>query len=158
MHPDVVRDVGFFMPDQLKSTNKQKGQFQEMSSIYEALKESDIAFLCLPDSAAIEAVQMAKELDTVIIDTSTAHRTNDDWTYGFPEIKNLRDKIKNSEEEIDNNEEIKKQLRTEASKKKVDDTEIPLKHKLEVLKNKFEDRVIKRAKAEEDDSKKKEGN
>lgn len=63
---------------------------------YEALKESDIAFLCLPDSAAIEAVQMAKELDTVIIDTSTAHRTNDDWTYGFPEIKNLRDKIKNS--------------------------------------------------------------
>ena len=63
---------------------------------YEALKESDIAFLCLPDSAAIEAVQMAKDLDTVIIDTSTAHRTNDEWVYGFAEIKNLRDKIKNS--------------------------------------------------------------
>ena len=72
--------------------------------------------------------------------------------------KFIRDKIKNSEEEIDNNEEIKKQLRTEESKKKVDDTEIPLKHKLEVLKNKFEDRVMKRAKAEEDDSKKKKGN
>lgn len=63
---------------------------------YEALKNCDIAFLCLPDSAAIEAVQMAKDLDTVIIDTSTAHRTNDDWTYGFAEIKNLKDKIKNS--------------------------------------------------------------
>lgn len=72
--------------------------------------------------------------------------------------KFIRDKIKNSEEEIDNNEEIKKQLRTEESKKKVDDIEIPLKHKLEVLKNKFENRIIKRAKAEEDDSKKKEGN
>ncbi len=63
---------------------------------YEALKESDIAFLCLPDSAAIEAAQMSKELDTVIIDTSTAHRTNDNWTYGFPEIGGLKDKIKNS--------------------------------------------------------------
>lgn len=63
---------------------------------YEALKKSDIAFLCLPDSAAIEAADMAKDLSTVIIDTSTAHRTNDDWTYGFPEIKNLREKIKNS--------------------------------------------------------------
>ena len=63
---------------------------------YEALKKSDIAFLCLPDSAAIEAANMAKELDTVIIDTSTAHRTNDDWTYGFPEIKNLKEKIRNS--------------------------------------------------------------
>ncbi|MBQ6894877.1 MAG: N-acetyl-gamma-glutamyl-phosphate reductase [Clostridia bacterium] len=63
---------------------------------YEALKESDIAFLCLPDSAAIEAVEMAKGLDTVIIDTSTAHRTNDSWAYGFPEIKNLREKIKAS--------------------------------------------------------------
>ncbi len=63
---------------------------------YEALKNCDIAFLCLPDSAAIEAVQMAKDLNTVIIDTSTAHRTNDEWTYGFAEIKNLKDKIKTS--------------------------------------------------------------
>ena len=63
---------------------------------YDALKKSDIAFLCLPDSAAIEASQMAKDLDTVIIDTSTAHRTNDEWAYGFPEIKGLREKIENS--------------------------------------------------------------
>ncbi len=63
---------------------------------YDALKKSDIAFLCLPDSASVEAAEMAKELDTVIIDTSTAHRTNDDWTYGFPEVADLREKIKNS--------------------------------------------------------------
>lgn len=63
---------------------------------YDALKQSDIAFLCLPDSAAIEAAEMAKDLDTVIIDTSTAHRTNDAWAYGFPEIKDYREKIRNS--------------------------------------------------------------
>lgn len=69
---------------------------KDISARYEAMKESDIAFLCLPDSAAIEAVQMAKELDTIIIDTSTAHRTSDGWAYGFPEIGDFRDKIKNS--------------------------------------------------------------
>ena len=63
---------------------------------YEALAASDIAFLCLPDSAATEAVDMAKDLDTVIIDTSTAHRTNEAWAYGFPEIKGYRNIIKNS--------------------------------------------------------------
>lgn len=63
---------------------------------YEALAASDIAFLCLPDAAAIEAVEMAKDLNTVIIDTSTAHRTNDSWAYGFPEIKDFREKIKAS--------------------------------------------------------------
>ena len=63
---------------------------------YEALAASDIAFLCLPDSAAIEAADMAKDLDTVIIDTSTAHRTNESWAYGFPEIKDYRKIIKNS--------------------------------------------------------------
>lgn len=61
-------------------------------SIYEA----DIAFLCLPDAAAIEAVQLAEGSNTAIIDTSTAHRTNDAWAYGFPELTGLRDKIASS--------------------------------------------------------------
>lgn len=60
-----------------------------------ALREADIAFLCLPDNAAIEAVSLCDGSDTVIIDTSTAHRTNPDWTYGFPELIG-RDNIKNS--------------------------------------------------------------
>ena len=52
----------------------------------EALFAADIAFLCLPDAAAIEAVALAEGSDVKIIDTSTAHRTNDAWAYGFPEL------------------------------------------------------------------------
>ena len=51
-----------------------------------ALNSADIAFLCLPDAAAIEAVGLVDNDHTVIIDTSTAHRTADGWTYGFPEL------------------------------------------------------------------------
>ncbi|MBQ8933260.1 MAG: N-acetyl-gamma-glutamyl-phosphate reductase [Lachnospiraceae bacterium] len=53
----------------------------------EALFAADIAFLCLPDAAAVEAVQLAEGSDTVIIDTSTAHRTLEGWTYGFAELE-----------------------------------------------------------------------
>ncbi len=50
------------------------------------LNAADVAFLCLPDDAARESVSMIENPDTVVIDTSTAHRTNPDWTYGFPEL------------------------------------------------------------------------
>ena len=50
------------------------------------LNEADVAFLCLPDAAAKEAAAMVTNPDTVIIDTSTAHRVNDAWDYGFPEL------------------------------------------------------------------------
>ncbi|MGM9626266.1 MAG: N-acetyl-gamma-glutamyl-phosphate reductase, partial [Eubacteriales bacterium] len=61
----------------------------------EMLQQADIAFLCLPDAAAIEAVELAGDADTKIIDTSTAHRCAADagWVYGFPEINGLREKI-----------------------------------------------------------------
>ena len=52
----------------------------------EALFEADIAFLCLPDKAAMEAVALADGSNVKIIDTSTAHRTNPDWAYGFAEL------------------------------------------------------------------------
>ncbi len=52
----------------------------------EALNAADIAFLCLPDAAAKEAVSMIENEKTAVIDTSTAHRTDPAWTYGFPEI------------------------------------------------------------------------
>lgn len=62
-----------------------------------ALNEADIAFLCLPDAAAIEAVSLIDNDKTVVLDTSTAHRTNSDWAYGFPELSNTaEEKIKNS--------------------------------------------------------------
>lgn len=62
-----------------------------------ALNDADIAFLCLPDAAAIESVLMIENDNTVVIDTSTAHRTNADWAYGFPELsKDFEEKIKTS--------------------------------------------------------------
>ncbi|MCF0142019.1 MAG: N-acetyl-gamma-glutamyl-phosphate reductase, partial [Parasporobacterium sp.] len=59
-----------------------------------ALHSADIAFLCLPDAAAKEAVAMAEGSDVVIIDTSTAHRTSEGWAYGFPELTGHRENIK----------------------------------------------------------------
>ena len=59
----------------------------------DAFYEADVAFLCLPDMAAMEAVELCKNNDTVIIDTSTAHRVADGWVYGFPELHNQREKI-----------------------------------------------------------------
>ncbi len=51
------------------------------------LNACDVAFLCLPDAAAIEAVSLVENENVRIIDTSTAHRTNPNWVYGFPELK-----------------------------------------------------------------------
>ena len=62
-----------------------------------ALNSADIAFLCLPDAAAIEAVSLIDNPNTVVLDTSTAHRTNPDWAYGFPELSvGAEEKVKNS--------------------------------------------------------------
>ncbi len=62
----------------------------------EAMKQADITFLCLPDAAALEAAELAAETDTVLIDTSTAHRTAPDWTYGMAELPGMREKIASS--------------------------------------------------------------
>ena len=63
----------------------------------ELLNAADIAFLCLPDDAAKESASLVKNPNTVVIDTSTAHRTNDAWAYGLPELSpQHREKIKNS--------------------------------------------------------------
>jgi N-acetyl-gamma-glutamyl-phosphate reductase len=61
-----------------------------------ALNGADVAFLCLPDAAAVEAVSLVENPDTVIIDTSTAHRTADGWAYGFPELEGRRAQIASS--------------------------------------------------------------
>lgn len=60
------------------------------------INESDITFLCLPDAAARESVSLVENENVRIIDTSTAHRTEEGWAYGFPELsKEHRDAIKN---------------------------------------------------------------
>ena len=70
---------------------------KDISARQNAINKADIVFLCLPDVASIESVSLCDNTHTVIIDTSTAHRTNSDWAYGFPELSaDLHNKIKNS--------------------------------------------------------------
>ncbi|MEM6909244.1 MAG: N-acetyl-gamma-glutamyl-phosphate reductase [Pseudomonadota bacterium] len=61
-------------------------QRKDQAARKEALREADVAILCLPDNAAREAVELAQGSDTRIIDASSAHRTAAGWTYGFPEL------------------------------------------------------------------------
>lgn len=65
------------LPDELR---------KDAAARAEMLHAADVAFLCLPDAAAIEAVELAGDSKVAIIDTSTAHRTNPDWAYGFAEL------------------------------------------------------------------------
>jgi len=63
----------------------------------EAINAADVAILCLPDGAAIEAAAFVDNDRTVLIDSSTAHRVNPDWDYGFPELSaDQRDRIAKS--------------------------------------------------------------
>ncbi len=84
-----------FQGIELISLSEEKRKDKE--SRKEALNSADIAFLCLPDDAARESVSLIENENTVVIDTSTAHRTLDDWAYGFPELSSVhREKIQNS--------------------------------------------------------------
>lgn len=70
---------------------------KDLSARKEALNSADIAFLCLPDDAARESVSLIENDNTVVIDTSTAHRTDETFAYGFPELSvGHREKLKNS--------------------------------------------------------------
>lgn len=75
------------LPEELKKDNEAKK---------EAFSKADAVFLCLPDCAAKEAVTLIEGENTAVIDTSTAHRVAEGWTYGFPEIGGLREKIMSS--------------------------------------------------------------
>lgn len=58
---------------------------------------AEVVFLCLPDAAAREAVTLAHNPTTRIIDSSTAHRVDILWDYGFPELdRTLRERIRHS--------------------------------------------------------------
>ncbi len=62
----------------------------------EIINSSDITFLCLPDDAAKESVSFVENPHVRVLDTSTAHRTAPQWSYGFPELSSLhRENIKN---------------------------------------------------------------
>ncbi len=60
-----------------------------------AAKSADVSVLCLPDDAAKELVNLLPSTIR-ICDTSTAHRTNENWVYGFAEINHHRKLIQNA--------------------------------------------------------------
>jgi len=63
-----------------------------------ATAEADLTILCLPEDAAIEAAAWAKEANTKVIDSSTAHRVNEEWAFGLPEMTlNQREQIANAQ-------------------------------------------------------------
>jgi len=71
---------------------------KDLSYRKEAIESADAAFLCLPDEAAKEIVSAVNTDHVKILDTSTAHRTNPDWAYGFPELdKSFAEKIATSQ-------------------------------------------------------------
>ncbi len=73
---------------------------KDLAARKQALNEADIAFLCLPDDAAREAVSLIENDTTVVIDASTAHRTLPDWAYGFPELSKAHEKTLKSSKRI----------------------------------------------------------
>ena len=67
---------------------------KDVSERRRLINSADLVFLCLPDEAAIESAALVENSSTKVIDASTAHRTNPDWVYGFPELsKEQRGKI-----------------------------------------------------------------
>lgn len=60
---------------------------KERNARQELLNQADIAFLCLPEVAAREAVAFVNNPQTCVIDASPAFRTASDWVYGLPELK-----------------------------------------------------------------------
>ena len=85
----VRQDIAVFtLPDELRKS---------LDARRDAINSADIVFLCLPDAAAVEAVGLIENPNVKIIDTSTAHRTRDDWAYGFAELSDAhREAIRNS--------------------------------------------------------------
>ncbi|MBQ0097647.1 MAG: N-acetyl-gamma-glutamyl-phosphate reductase [Oscillospiraceae bacterium] len=69
---------------------------KDISHRKEMINNSDITFFCLPDDAAKEALTLVDNPNTVIIDTSTAHRTDERFIYGMPELLGQKERIENA--------------------------------------------------------------
>jgi N-acetyl-gamma-glutamyl-phosphate reductase len=75
-----VSDIEILKIDSDKKKNpKERSKF---------LNEADIVFLCLPDSAAKESIELVKNDKARIINAGTAFRTDQNWVFGLPELKN----------------------------------------------------------------------
>jgi N-acetyl-gamma-glutamyl-phosphate reductase len=66
-----------------------EAQRKDPSARQDMIGACALVVLCLPDDAAREAVAMAEALGDrapKLLDASTAHRVDPEWTYGFPEM------------------------------------------------------------------------
>ena len=63
-----------------------ESQRKDPAARADAMNASDVVFLCLPDAAAVEAAGFVENPATCVIDTSTAHRVDPGWVYGFAEL------------------------------------------------------------------------
>jgi N-acetyl-gamma-glutamyl-phosphate reductase len=64
-------------------------QRKEPAARQDMMAACDLVVLCLPDGAAREAAALAGALGAdapKLLDASTAHRVDPEWTYGFPEM------------------------------------------------------------------------
>ena len=86
----------FQMRDDIDLITIDKDRRKDPEERLTMIKKADISFLCLPDAAARE-IAAAAPADARILDTSTAHRTSQEWVYGMPELcPQQRQRIKDS--------------------------------------------------------------
>ena len=71
--------------DDLDLTLLPEGSRKDREARRAALAEADVAILCLPDDASVEALELLEGTDTRVVDASSARRTAPGWTYGLPE-------------------------------------------------------------------------
>jgi N-acetyl-gamma-glutamyl-phosphate reductase len=73
--------------DDISLVQLSDAQRKDVRAREEALNESDLVILCLPDDAARESVSLIERNSVRVIDASTAHRVEPGWVYGFPELE-----------------------------------------------------------------------
>jgi N-acetyl-gamma-glutamyl-phosphate reductase len=72
--------------DDVELLHVPQAQRKDASARRECLSAADVAILCLPDDAALEAAAWVDTGSTRLLDASTAHRVADGWTYGLAEL------------------------------------------------------------------------